>query len=323
MIRRLASVLVLFCATAAGAETPGVVLVFADHAVVDGADIRLGDVASIRTADSDLRAQLEKLRLAPAPVASIPRRLRSDAITQLVERTVTRVALTAQGARQIAVERRTVVYPATRQIEQARQYLLQRLHEQYPALGQVDIAAVGDLPDLSLPAGAIDARPRPLQGNGLAKRVCVWLDLRVDGKTYRSVPVWLSVAAHGPALVARHAIKPRESVQPSDFVQEDRDVAELGSPALTTVADLAGQRARTFIPAGAIAQRKDFEPNPSVRADETVDVRVTAGAIVIETQAVAEEDGRVGDTVRVRNPITASIFTARVVGDKLVAITER
>jgi len=145
----------------------------------------------------------------------------------------------------------------------------------------------------------------------------------VNGKLERTVPVWLTVKAYAPVLVAKRAIKPREKMEPRSFGVEQRDVAELGNVALALESDLIDKRARTFIPSGAIVRIKDLERNPAVLAEEMVDVRVLAGPIFIETQAVAEQDGYIGDRVRVRNPTTASIFTARVVGDNAVVVTER
>lgn len=323
MIRIVLGLFALVCAVTAAAQAPSVVLVLAEHAAVDGPDIRLADVAAIRTADDALRTRLSKLALAPSPVVGAPRMLRSDAIAQRLTSVETGLEVEMRGAIRVRVERRSIDYPASRQIERARAHLLQYLRAHYPTLVHVDVAAAHEAADLHVPVGVLDVQPREIRGSGLSKRVCVWLDVRVDGKVYRSVPVWLSVTARAPVLVARRAIKPREKLTPSDVVQEERDVADLGSPALAALADVVGQRARTFLPAGAVVQAKDVEPSPAVWADTTVDVRVTSGAIVIETQAVAEEDGRVGDTVHVRNPTTASIFSARVVGDERVAITER
>lgn len=219
---------------------------------------------------------------------------------------------------------RTEVYPAGALVGAAAEHLRSYLREHHPTLARIEIEPAGNVADLHLPAGTLAVRPRFLAASGgLSKRVCVWLDVRVNDKLERSVPVWLTVSAYAPTLVAKRAIKPREKLAPAWFSAEERDVAALGRNPLATAGDIVGQRARSFIAAGAIVQMKDLERSPSVIADDLVDVRVQSGPIVIETQAVAQQDGYVGDRVRLRNPTTAAIYTARVVGDKSVLVTER
>jgi flagella basal body P-ring formation protein FlgA len=231
----------------------------------------------------------------------------------------------ADAARtRVSVQPRQESYAASALIGIAREYLLRQLREERPALARIEVEPVGEIADLRVPSGDVTVRPRPIRaGSAMSKRVCVWLDVNVNGKLERSVPVWLAVKAYAPALVAKRAIKPREKTGLGSFAVEERDVAEFGNAALATDGDLIDKRARTFIPAGAVVRIKDLERNPSVLAEEMVDVRVLAGPIFIETQAVAEQDGYIGDRVRMRNPTTASIFTARVVGEKAVVVTER
>ncbi|HEX9812997.1 MAG TPA: flagellar basal body P-ring formation chaperone FlgA [Burkholderiales bacterium] len=324
MTHRLAALLLLLSASASAADRENVMIVLKENALVDRVGVRLSDVADIRTRDSALRNRLGKLSIGWVPRTGASRSFRRAEVRELIARVDNAPTVAVGGATATTVQLRTREYPAARLFEVARNHLSKHLHERFPALTDINVApAVGEAVDLSVPVGDLTIVPRPIRGSGMSKRVCVWMDLRLDGKAYRSMPVWLSVAAYAPAVVAKRSIRPREKLGPGDVTVEERDITGTDPALIARPSDIAGRRARVFIAAGNIVQTKNLEPNPPVLADDLVNVRVVAGPILIETQAVAEQDGYVGDYVKLRNPKTAAIFSARVVGENTVAITPR
>lgn len=323
MIVRLALLLACCNAFVANAQDR-LVVVLKEQAVVERVNIRLADVAEVRTTDAALRRRLEALQVGLVPRERAQRTVRRDDVLALVAHTEGVAHAVGQGAAHTTVRLRTNDYPAARLVDLARDHLARHLREKTPALTRIDIAPAGDVPDLRLPSDAVAVSPRPILGNGASKRTCVWLDVSVNGKAYRSLPVWLNVKSYAPVLVARRSLKPRERIEAADVAVEERDVAGFTRKTLLASTDaVAGQRARTFIPAGAVVHARNLELNPAVLATDLVDVRVTAGPIRIEAQGIAEQDGHIGDYVSIRNPKTAETFRAKVVGENRVAITQR
>jgi len=323
MIRLIASLLVLVSVSALADGRAHVIVVLKEQAVVDGTDIRVQDVAEVKTADADLAARVQALRVGTLPRDGLRRIVQRSHVLQVVANAGGQTTLQGEGAMQVVVESRAGVYPAAGLISAAREHLAQHLRRHYPALARVEIAAVGEVADLRVATGDVAVVARAINDARLARRVCVWLDVNVAGKRYRSLPVWMNVRAYAPVWVARRSFKPREKLEAGDFVQEERDVANLRASAVGDGNDLVGQRARNYIAAGAIARAADLEPNPLVLTAQEINVRVSTGSVLIETKAIAEEEGRLGEYIRVRNPSSASIFMAQVVGDKSVLVTER
>lgn len=320
---RFAIVLLLVSASAFAASRTPVAIVLKQQALVDHVDVRLGDVAEVRTRDRALRVRFEDVAVGWVPRNGARRTISRTEVETLLARSGGTAAVSVEGARATTVRLRAGYYPAARLFDVARERLLRQLHARYPMLTGVDVTPVGEPVDLRVPAGRIVVDARPIRGDALAKRVCVWVDLRLNDRPYRRIPVWLRVAAYAPAVVTKRTIKPREKLQPGDVAIEERDVTGTDPALIAKLGDIAGRRARTFIPAGAVVQTKNLEPNPPVLTDELVKVRVVAGSVRIETQAIAEQDGYIGDYIKVRNPKTAASFSARVIGENAVAVTER
>lgn len=164
---------------------------------------------------------------------------------------------------------------------------------------------------------------RARSSGDLAKRMQVWVDLEIDGAVYRSVPLWLAVSAYRPVIVARRAYRFKEPLARADFVVEERDIAGSRDAPLALDATIAGTRARRALAAGQVVHAADVEARPSVLAEQEIDVRVLAGPIAIDTRAIAEQEGAVGELIRVRNPSSALTYTARIVDDGKALIAER
>jgi flagella basal body P-ring formation protein FlgA len=64
--------------------------------------------------------------------------------------------------------------------------------------------------------------------------------------------------------------------------------------------------------AGAILVAQDITEPVVVKAGETVTVQVINGGVTISLNAVADETGRIGDTILLTNPSSGRRFSAQV-----------
>lgn len=320
----IAGVVVLFvCSIASAQVRTHVIVTFKQSAVVANEQIHLRDVADVSGVEDELRSRLEALPVASLPPDGLRRVVRRDSAMHAIKSAESSLTIDARGATQVFVSLRTQRVAAERLHGIAREHLEAHLRAVAPSVSRLVVEPVGALGDLQVAGGEIDIEPRALKNTRPAKRICVWLDVRRDGKAYRSIPVWMSVQAYAPVLTTTRAFEPRENIPPSAVARAERDIAAVRGDWLSGDDEIAGRRTRFHVPAGAVLRRRDVELSPVVLTDQEVDVRVAVGAVVIQTKAVAEEEGHVGEYIRVRNPSSASIFMARVVGDKAVLVTER
>jgi flagella basal body P-ring formation protein FlgA len=282
----------------------------------------LGDISAIDSADVLLASALAATRVGVTPRLGYSEAVQRQRITELVERAdpQLRGALRWQGAEAVTVRGRGQQFDGQAMIEIAARALVDALDE---SSTRIDVQPVGALATLRVPAGSLRIAAR-LPGKSVpSRRMCVWLDVQVDGKDYRSVPVWFAVKALQPALVARVPLRAGATLRAVDFATEFVDVAGLGAAPLPAAAPLEQLRLRQPLDAGRPLLAAHIEQRPAVVRNQAVEVKLVLGSIRLETAGIALGDARLGEVVRVRNPANNEFFGATVIADGKVLIQAR
>lgn len=176
----------------------------------------------------------------------------------------------------------------------------------------------GEGADLTPPPGVLTLRARQPSAATLARRMVVNVDIAVDGRHWRSVPVWFAVKAWRPVWVAQVPMAAGKPVDRELFVVERREVAALPTPPVPAAQGLQRLQLRGALAAGDVLRAAQVERRHAVQRNQAVQVRVTADHLELQMRGVALADARIGEPVRVLNPTSRQIFAARVVGDGLV-----
>jgi flagella basal body P-ring formation protein FlgA len=134
--------------------------------------------------------------------------------------------------------------------------------------------------------------------------------------------VWFDVVGPQSVVVATHAIAPNASLSVADAMIEERDVMGLSCSPLRDVTDLVQMRSRRALRTGAAICLEAIEPRPAVARGEDVTVRYSSGRVSITTKGVAQNDGQVGQKLRVVNPMTKDSFVAVVSAAREVLVHE-
>ncbi|HEY6865286.1 MAG TPA: flagellar basal body P-ring formation chaperone FlgA [Burkholderiales bacterium] len=205
-------------------------------------------------------------------------------------------------------------------VEAARAHLERALA---PAHEQVIVEPLPGRQAAPLPAGGVSLETRGCGRETPARRMCVWVDVMVDGARRSSVAVWFRVEAKRKVLVATDPVPADAEFDPRAFALELRDVAALPGAPLATAAHAGRLRVKRPLEPGQVVLERDVTPIPAVARNQEVTIRLQTGGILIEAPGVALSEGRVGATVRVRNPRSGEIYQARVVDDGVLAVTLR
>jgi flagella basal body P-ring formation protein FlgA len=176
-----------------------------------------------------------------------------------------------------------------------------------------------ELPDLAANAVAADAalRMRPFaSGTPPASRMMTWIDVLKEGRVVSAVPVKVRVRAFEGAWVAAQDLRPGQLPREPLLVRREVDIAALRAAPWT--ADLAGVRMRRTVLAGHAVTAADVEPIPAVTRGARVMLRSRSGAVEVLAEAVAAQEGRLGDLVLVQVAGAGAPLRARVAGAGLV-----
>lgn len=284
--------------------------------VADG-PVTLGDVADVKGGASPVR-QLEAIRLGVAPRMGESITMKRASIEQAIRAAVAGREQAIEVAGQaVTVRGKGVRFERERLIAVAEAHLRQALAAEQVRL---ELAPVGIIEDLYHPGGQVEVKSGTRGKIRMAARVPVWLDVVVDGKWRKTLPVWFAVHAYKPVLVARRSLPARTMVSADDLVAEERDVARLaGKPAATGALARDGWLRRAVVQ-GAVLTEGDITAVPAVKRKESVKVTVARGPIRVETIGVAAADGHVGDIIPVEKINGAKGYLARVTADGAVQV---
>jgi flagella basal body P-ring formation protein FlgA len=131
--------------------------------------------------------------------------------------------------------------------------------------------------------------------------------------------VTVTIAATQAVVVAARPIAAGQPLQAADLRIAREPVAlYAGRQIFYDPADLTGASALMNLPAGTILTVSDIAEPEVVKAGQTVTVSVETGSITVSLSAVADQSGRVGDTVLMTNPASGQHFPALVTRDGLL-----
>lgn len=199
-----------------------------------------------------------------------------------------------------------------------RSALAERLREGHP---HAQFELITRLADQRLPAGELELRVGEPGGRWPRARASLPVQLRVDGRTVRTLGVWVAVRDPRPVPTYAEAYPAHTGGERLRLVEATVDMSCCAGEALAADAAPAPRlRLKRKVAAGQPALAGDFETRPDVAARERVTIEVVRGPVRLQSQGMALGDGRVGDTVPVRPDASQQTVRSRVVAPQKVQI---
>jgi flagellar basal body P-ring formation protein FlgA len=127
----------------------------------------------------------------------------------------------------------------------------------------------------------------------------VWIRGRVSH--YKSVPV------------SQRMLNQGERVQPQDFIMTEREVT-FARDLVPGADDIVGRRLRQSLAANDILFTGNLEREKALKRGDSVRVQFSNSGWEVSLMAVADQDGFIGDTVKVRNVKSNQTLMAKVIG---------
>jgi flagella basal body P-ring formation protein FlgA len=132
----------------------------------------------------------------------------------------------------------------------------------------------------------------------------------------RKFSVWarVKIAATMTRVVATQLILPGQNIAADQVRVETYDDFPLRNDIARSLEEVVGRMPRRAVRPGLPLFRADLIEPLLVQRGDLVDVTAISGAAQLRMPAVAESQGRQGDTISVKNPRTGKIFRARIEG---------
>lgn len=159
--------------------------------------------------------------------------------------------------------------------------------------------------------GELRFEPSHLSKRDLAGRFFASFKVSVDGRSLGMVRVDLDGQWRGQLLRTRVALA-RKAIPDANQVEV---MAFEGTPPVGALDELPeGFRIRAAVPPGHILTHNDLERIPVILAGDRVRLEVVNGSLTIAVEAVARNNGAVGDKVRLELPSSRKVMQAVVTG---------
>ena len=262
---------------------------------VAGAQVSLGDIATVQCGENALAERLKSVPVCPSPLAGKTRTLTRDQIL---------IAMRKQGAAdsaellspdRVVVRRSATVVTGQALFETARQYA----EESGKWPGTTAVEPVRLPADQSVSAGVLELRVSNRAGRLRCGRNSVPVETVVDGSVYSTTQVSIVVRAFAPVRIATEAIPKSAEITGANTRTEQREITNL--PADILLRDLPGiMTAAVPISKDAVLRESWVCAPPAIRSGDNVTVVVTGGLVCVTDKGVAASDGRVGDRLKVR-----------------------
>jgi flagella basal body P-ring formation protein FlgA len=187
----------------------------------------------------------------------------------------------------------------------------------------VDVSAAVRQAALAIAPPAATLSVGPVAGAGYMRACPVPLTVTISGVApYEQAAVhcaplgWVlyvsvTVAAQEAVAVALRPVAAGATIAPGDVGLRQEPVGDFaGRQVFTDTQPLVGSLAVMNLSPGGIVTAQSVQPPVIVQAGQIVTVQVMSPGLVISVQAVANETGRLGETILMTNPASGRRFSA-------------
>jgi len=288
------------------------------EAEVRGPDIRLGEIAEIACAETELQRRLEGLVIGKAPLPGRLRNISADYVSlRLRQLDIGMERMVVGGADRIEVSMPEVTVSE----EQIRQIVTGFVKTSgIWGDAEVNVAEITISADRTLPKGRATYRVLPPRHMRSLATVPLSIVFDVDGRFQKTIRATARIAALAPVVVAARPIGRLKPITSDDLKMEKMNLAELPAGTMTEADDVIGKRARRNIDAGDILRPDLIEMPPLVKRGDMVVIVAESEGFKVTATGEAKSDGLRGEQVKVVNLDSNKRFSARVVDKKTVRV---
>jgi flagella basal body P-ring formation protein FlgA len=316
---RIRSLLAVISFIAAAGLTPvqastgceGTTISLKEHAAVNTSTVLLGDIADICSTESGLVERIAKLPIASSPYLGSVVNIGRDVIRRRIEEAFGPSGWRISGPPVVQIRQQGRAVGENEIIPLLKAHLLETTSWKE---SEIEIRSIDNLEGVELPWGDLElAIPKESSLSG-SRSALIPVEVTLTGKHYRTL--WLSVNLRIRAYVLQAArkIPYGKTITPEDVRQAVLEISDARVACLRVPGDAVGLVARRTLSPGDPLTRESLTNPFLIRSGETVRLRLERKGIHIAALARAEQDGKLGQVIRIRNLDFSRPLKAQVVG---------
>lgn len=204
--------------------------------------------------------------------------------------------------------------------KQVRELLEDYLEEKKGFLPQAEIRikSLDVSGSFTLPPGRVTHEIIPSDPQILNSRRFTFI-FRVDGRVERNLSYRAELEALAPVAVAAMDLARGVEITERDINFVSMDLARLRNPAFSAE-ELVGKVLRRTVRMGDVFDRNFVEEPSLVKRGEVVTIVARRGGMQLSATGVARDEGKLGDTIRIRNSVSQQEILCQVVAPATVIV---
>lgn len=307
-------------------DRPRAVIRMKESATVQGKEILLKDIAEISAQDRLVTESLEALPIGQAPLPGMSRTFDPDLLViKLRQYKIDPSGIRIETPRHVTVVGAHRVIGSDELFRAAKSAVLRDGEEEMERITvRPDILP----PDLVVPPGAFELRARPRLTSACAEpcrrvglgSIPVVVEAWVDGRLYRSVSLTVRLSLMREVVVANYPLPRHTLVKATDVRLERRDIGLLPHQPLQDPALVVGRRTTRMLAMGDIVLSDAVELPPLIQKGDVVSLVVETPSLLVTAKGIAQEGGKAGQLVRVKNTASGREVLGKLESNKTVRV---
>ena len=187
---------------------------------------------------------------------------------------------------------------------------------------EIEILSIENLEKIRMPIGESDLRvsaKTPVFGKG---RILVPFDVIGDGKNLASFWVTAEIRVQAAVITAAKRIPYGKTISQGDIATVETEIEDLNGAFFRNAGEVVGKMSKRSFSPGDPLTPEFFKKPFLVNSGDTVHLRLERNGLIFTSLARAEQDGRLGQVIRVRNLEFSSVLKAKVTGRAQVEIPD-
>jgi flagellar basal body P-ring formation protein FlgA len=291
-------------------------LTLREKAVVSGPEIRLGDLADLAAAVDGMSADLAGLSIGPSPMPGETRIVTRTEVGRILE-AADLSGIAIAGAPSIRISR------SSRSLTQVEVAQVLKSHIASVTAwepDEIEVRSIRNLKDVLVPEGNTALRFILKSPPSSFRNLLLPLEVSVDGRSARTVYITADVRINAAVMQAARMLPFGTALTGDDIRQARIEITDPRAAYVRKAEAATGKILRRSIKIGELITEDALSDPLVVRSGDTVRLRLEQQNIRLVILARAEQDGRVGQSIRVRNLEFARVMKALVVGPGEVLI---
>lgn len=174
---------------------------------------------------------------------------------------------------------------------------------------------------LRLPAGDITYEASIPNGVRFAKGMQVNIDVSIDGKHYTQVRCTMRVRVFDNMVVAARQFRQEKTITAEDVRLEEREDSGANWTYYTDVNQVIGKVAKKVVTQGTIINSSIIQNPIAVSRGDKIKITAEVNGVVIQTDGVAMENGRIDGYITVKNINSSRLLRGKVVDENHVLVS--